>query len=677
MGRRSGDQFLEEECSEVVIVKMSSPQDVVSRPWTSDATKSSAARLSAIIIGLGLLALAFVVLGLAGSAAFFSAWILAAGLGRAFRGLRGSAAWAGGIVGTFGLVLAGSAVLRSVSPREHGMAANMAVILVPAFLGLCLLLYAVRHGVNGPRYSRSYSLVPAVISTGFLTVAGGVGALGKYRDIVWAMSGDARNHVSITRRILAGGGVDISTFADYPAGVNAFAAVLAGAGDRSGSVGTVMLNDVRAMASTYVLAAIAIGVLIAAALLELRRLDLRHGSRISWPLFGTLLVASASAGTAFMLGTALDDGFLSAYGALPVSIAAVVFGLRYFSNRLGGLMPFLFLGVTVPLAFVCWTMIAVVPAAILTSAILAATNDSLKSRAHWFNSRSDAPIELMCVGWRLAIAAGATGLISIVCVVALHLPKLEERFILSGSSKIPYSMMIVVLLLVAVSVAFASRASVISLQMIVPIAAGIAGGVVVLWLVGLPGPGITWTYYALKTNWLVSGSLVWVLFVPIVLWAESESFPASVRDRSGVGAISVSIAVLMLSGSATTAQAPVVAAARGWVQPSADVVQRAVDGADSDDPFIFWDWSDHGNDRLGNFWGALAWGSDAGGDFLDMPGIPGGVRAWAYMEMGETHELCELILEAPGMVVYTRNSDLQGELAASCSAGDMTVLLED
>ena len=238
-------------------------------------------------------------------------------------------------------------------------------------------------------------------------------------------------------------------------------------------------------------------------------------------------------------------------------------------------------------------------------------------------------------------------------------------------------MMIVVLLLVAVSVALASRASVISLQMIVPIAAGIAGGLVVLWLVGLSGPGITWTYYALKTNWLVSGSLLWVLFVPIVLWAESESAIASVRDRFGVGAVSMSIAVLMLSGSATSAQAPVVAAARGWTQPSADVVERAVDGADVDSPFIFWDWSDPGNDRLGNFWGALAWGSDAAGDFLELPGVPGGVRLWAYMEMGETHELCELILGAPGIVVYTRNGDLEGELAASCSAGDMTVLVED
>ena len=233
--------------------------------------------------------------------------------------------------------------------------------------------------------------------------------------------------------------------------------------------------------------------------------------------------------------------------------------------------------------------------------------------------------------------------------------------------------MLVVLLLVALAVGIAMRGHVASRQMIVPISAGLAGGLVLLWMVGLPGPGMTWTYYALKTNWLVSSCLLWVLFVPTVLWIEGRPTSVPVRDRRGVSAVSMSLVVLLLSGSAASAQTPVLPAARGWFHPSDEVIGQVVEGARAGSPFILWEWSDPGDDRLGNFWAALAWGSSPSGDSLELPGVQGGVGLWAYLETGETRQLCELIMGAPGIVVHTRNGDLESELVDTCPAGEMTV----
>ena len=654
------------------------PEAALSGGWSATASRNGRAlRVALALLPLALLPLAYVVLGAAGSIVLVSAWILAAGLGRTFEGLKGSASWAGGVVGTFGIVLASSALVGFVSPRLHGTVVNSAMIIAPAILGMCLLSYARLRDKERFRRSRSHTAVPVAITAMFLAVAALVGSLGRFNNVAWAMSGDARNHIAIIRGILTDGGVGISTFVEYPAGVSAFTAILAGAGDRSGSVDEVMFNDVRAMASTYILAAIAIGVLTAAALLEIRRPGASVGGRVSWPMFATLLVASSCAGTGFVLGMALDDGFLSAYGALPVSIAGVVLGLRCFSARLDGLVPFLFLATTVPLAFVSWTLIAIVPAAILVSAIAAAVRDVYRQRRHGIESSLGPQARSMRRWWLLAIAVSIIGLVAIACVIVRFLPRLEASFILSGSSQKPNNLMIVVLLLVAVSIAVATRGRKVSRQMVVPLAACGAGGLLVIWLVGLPGPGVTWTYYALKTSWLVSSSLLWVLFAPIVLWVEDSSPSSRARDRLGIGALSMSLAVLMLCGSATTSQAPVLPAARGWTQPSSEVVEQAMEGASAEAPFVFWKWSDPGDDRLGNFWGALAWGSSPSGDYLELPGVPGGVRLWAYFEGGETHELCELVMGAPGITVYTRNDGLEAELASSCPAGTVTVLDEE
>ena len=658
-----------ERCEELTTATVKRPEAATSGSWAATAS----ANVPALGVTLAILLLAYVVLGAAGAIVLVSTWILAAGLGRTFDGLKGPASWAGGVVGTFGILLASSALIRVMSPRLHGTVVNTAIIIAPAILGVCLLACARIRDDERPRLSHSLTAVPAAITATFLTVAGLVGSLGKYNNIAWAMSGDARNHVAIFRGILADGGVGISTFVEYPAGVSAFTAILAGAGDRSGSVDEIMLNDVRAMASTYILAAIAIGILTAAALLEIRRPGVSVGERISWPMFATLLVASSCAGTGFVLGMALDDGFLSAYGALPVSIAGVVLGLRCFSARLHGLVPFLFLALTVPLAFVSWTMIAIVPTAILVSAIAAAVGD-LYRQPRDVKSSCGPQAGLIRMWWWSAIAVSIAGLVAIAFVVVRFLPRLEASFILTGSSKVPYRLMIVVLLLVAVSIAVATRGQNVSRQMIVPLAACGAGGLLVIWLVGLPGPGVTWTYYALKTNWLVSSSLLWLLFVPIVLWTEDSSSYSRARDRFGIGTVSVSLAVLMLCGSATTSQAPLLPAARGWVQPSSEVVEQAMEGASIETPFVFWNWSDPGNDRLGNFWGALAWGSDPSGEYLELPGIPGGARLWAYFAGGETDELCELVMGAPGITVYTRDDGLEAELASSCSAGNVMVL---
>jgi len=218
-------------------------------------------------------------------------------------------------------------------------------------------------------------------------------------------------------------------------------------------------------------------------------------------------------------------------------------------------------------------------------------------------------------------------------------------------------------------------------QMLVPVVAAVAGAVTILWLFRLPGAGNTWTYYSMKTNWLVSSSLVWVAFAPIVLWFARDrgSTTSRVRDRlSRAGAaVAGALAVSLLFGSATSAPEPVLAAARGWSQPSAEVLGEVVRDADKGQPYVLWGWSDVGNDKLGNFWSVLAWASTGDGNYTGLGEGHRSFALWAYFMDGQISGLCELVDGSPGITVYTHTAGLSSELQAACPAAQADVVVED
>lgn len=641
--------------------------------WPVAARSRWMATALSAAVALGAVAMSGYVLGAAGSLVLASVWVLAAGIGRSFPGLHGPASWAAGVVAELALVLGMSAGVALVSPHLHGRTLHLAILAVPGLLGTVLFLAFARV----PRVALPQSRwgIALTISTAVLSVATWVASRAPFAGIAWAMSGDARNHLMIMRGLLWDGGLTVRALEAYPAAVNAFAAAIAGAGDRGGPSGQTLSNDIHAIATTYVLAAMAIAALLAAALLELVPHARTHQRRLPEPIVVTILVASAAAGSPFMLGMAVGDGFFSAYGSLAVVLAGVVLSLR-FSRAPGSGLPALVLAVgSMLIAFFSWTVVVVVPAALVLSMSIVAMVRAIKSGRRGLLGRGFRATTL----WLLSMAFALSSLAAVAAVVVSVFPRLTASFVLLGSSRGTSKVLLGVVGLVALGTVLATRDADVRRQMLMPAIAAAAGGLTVVWLVRLPGEGMIWTYYALKTNWLATGSLLWVLFAPIVLWFSREpaAHPGTVRTRAGraLAAGSWSVAILVLVGSATNALEPFAAAESGWDAPSARVVQQAIAAADDGRPFVFWNWSDTRNDRIGNFWAATAWASDPTGRFTPMPQSGGDFAGWAYGAVGDASVLCTLVVGARGIDVYTRDNTLDDELRLACPTAQPNLVM--
>lgn len=643
------------------------------RPATrsNEPSRRTPHRLLPPFVGTVLAGAALVVLGVPGALALGSAGLLAAATARVAPGMRGAASWAAGVVLEVGLVVGMSAALALVSPRLHGQAVHLALLASPALLATTVILLTRRseRGTGGHPWQWQ---IPALVTAAVLAVAGAVATRGPLHDIAWAMSGDARNHVAIMRGLLHDGGLTLDAVRAYPAAVNTIGAVLAGAGDRSGSAGQVILNDAGAMATTYLLAAIAIGVLLAGAVIECS--SSVDAARITWPTRVTALVAASGAGSPLVLGTAITDGFLSGYGALALALSAVVLALRVCGDVRHGLVPFVLLVAATGLTFASWTILAVVPAAltVLTTVLAVAT---LRTRRPAV-TRAD---RASALGWWLAIAGGVALLGGIALTVSYAWDRLVAVFVNPGASRAPHAMLLVVLGLMALGSLFGAPRGAARRRTLVPVVAAAAGGAVLIWLLRLPGDGVTWSYYAQKTHWLVSASLLWVPFAAVAQWVTRvpPSRDAAPRWRAGLAAGASASAVLVILGTATAAPEPLRAAASGWDLPTAEAVGEAVEAADTGEPYILWNLLDPGNDRLGNFWAVLAWGSDPSGEYLDLPSGPDAFVVWAYMATGQIPELCTLVADVPGIDIYTTDRDLGSELRTTCPGAVADVLVQD
>ena len=645
---------------------------------TIDGTQASRVRRAApvALASVVALTLAWVVLGFAGALVLVSAWLLAAGFGRLVPSMRGPASWAVGIVAEFALVVGMSAAVALVSPHWHGRALHLIIVALTTVLGAALLLLARwrdRDRIDTGMPSRWG--VALSISTGLLAVAAWIASRGPFYGIAWAMSGDARNHVAIIRHLLANGGVTLGFLKTYPAALNALAAVIDGAGDRGQSASQLILNDAHAVATTYLLCAIAIAVLLAGALIEILPRAVRYGRRLPGAVLATLFVAAASAGSPFVLGIALADGFFSAYGALAATLAGVVLALRFHGAPRASFACLIPMMVATLLTFASWTVLVVVPAALLLVMAGLAIRTMVTPHREVGLARNRA---LLVLRWMIVVGAFAT-LGVLFLVIVRFMPTLMTVFVYPGSSQVSYAFMILVLCLIAIAVGLAVRSKSVCRQMFVPVVVSVAGAVTILWLIRLPGSGNTWTYYSMKTNWLVSSSIIWVVFAPIILWFARDLDATTVRVRerfSRVGAaFAAALAVYLLVGSATSMTEPVLAAARGWNQPSGEVVNEVMRAADKGKPYVLWGWSDVGNDKLGNFWSVLAWASTPDGEYTGLLEGHRSFALWAYFMDGQISGLCELVGGSPGITVYTHTAGLSSDLQAACPADRADVVV--
>ncbi|BEP12661.1 hypothetical protein acdb102_09720 [Acidothermaceae bacterium B102] len=638
-----------------------------------------AVELVAFLVGIvAAVALSLTTLGLPASLVLLGTWLLAAACHRVVPGLQGTVSWAAGVLLEVGLLAVLSGLMAKLSPHEQGTNANLALLAAPVVvavaalaMGLVLDRRATKEEDAPRRESARPGIALTVIVAG-LALAAHLGSQGHLYGVAWAMSGDARNHVVVMRSVLLSGGITINQLRSFPVAIDAMAAALSGGGGRSGlAPGHLFVHDAWALVDTYILAGLGIATVTISALLECLPRTTTALRRLSPATYIALLASSALSTTGLVLGTATRDGYVSAYATIPLTLAAMTLGLA--CVRRATPAAYALLGPAIVLTFFSWTILAVAPAAIVVTitALLA-----VRARGALASGGNRNP-GLLWIG-SLVVTLGC--LVATAGVWLTHLTLLKTTFKLTGAITAPNVHLLYVLGFVAAGAVFGARTSLDRRQMLVPFSAALAGGLSLVWLMGLSPDHKSWTYYGIKQLWLVSSCLVWLLFLPIVQASTSTSTIgprlAFQRVSRMLQAVAWSLAALVAVGLTTPLPGPVTLAGQGWNQPSAQVLADIEVAADQGRPVVMWGWSDPGNERLANFWSSLAWGytsTDAIKAFA--PALPGGIVYWAYVEQGTPTDLCDAARSVRDLVIVTHTKDLAKKLKKVCPTSLATVVL--
>jgi hypothetical protein len=620
------------------------------------------ARSAAAVLVTGVAAvLAVAALGLAGGIILAGGWVLAAGIGRLRLGMTGPASWAAAVVVETCVICGLSLLLALASPRPHGMMPNLLVLIAPLLLGAGLVGISLRWPSPAvPRIRQRHGLA-AIVTLGVLAIITWVASRGPAYGVAWVMSGDARNHARVIRGTLADGGLTLDQLRGYPALVDTMASVVAAAGGRAGlDAGSLMLADARALATMWLLAVIALGLLLMAALCEFLPAELATRRRLPLTTAAALLGAAAAAGCPLVLGTGLSGGFVTGYGSIPFALAAVVLAMRTCTHP--SPVTYALLGPATMLSVFGWTVIAAVPVA-------ATVVVSLILLHRWRGNR--APLRTrQGLGWALASLLPVGAVVITIGIVVTQADTLKAAFLLPGTVTSPQPRVLPLLAVLAVALLLLARTTA-DRQRLAVVAAVAVGGFATIYALRAISPGpLIWTYYSAKALWLIVSSVVWVAFLPVVRlpqpgpgrWAQL---------RGAVAAGGLSLALLFGLGFTTIIPDPLPAVKKGWNQPTAAAIDRTVRAGKVPGPFLLWDWSDPGNDRLANFWAGDVWGMDTSGAVRQPD-----VLSWAYTETGQLTDLCAMAKLAPGLRIITRSPALSGALAHTCPRNRARVILD-
>lgn len=620
-------------------------------------------------------ALAAVSLGVGSAAILLGTALLAWAVRRLFPDVSGPSSWAVGLLTELSVVLAFSMGFALVL---HGPLARWecAVALVaPLVLALAAGAWfaPAEHG-RSARERGSRSPVAWIVAAVALVVYLVLQHRGPNYGIAWAMSGDSRNHAMIVRSIIDSGGLTITELKSYPSIVDSVSALISVADGRAGlRPGDLMVHDAQAVASTLVLAIIGVGVLSMAALYQFVDGAVRGLRRIPVAVGVTMLACAGIAVTPLVLGTALNEGFLSAYGALPVALAVVVLGLDLCGRP--SLPMVVLLGIGTGITLFSWTMLAIVPVAasavvgvVYLGRVLAhrrALGDFLRGR--WI--------------WVLGAAFSFGLVIVLVVAVVIQRHVLEAQLVQAGAI-IPVTQYLLPLVgLVVVGLLCVAPIAVQRVRLLIPLACAVVGIAAIHWINALAhNPGPTWTYYAIKTEWVVVSAVCWVAFVPMAVYA--SRIGATTRERTWqpilgtVQAVAFSTVVYVLLTTTTTLTSPVTLAFRGWYQPTATEVSVAQRIGNLGHPFVVWHYQDPGDDRLADFWSGLAWDTTPAGLRRDYPvGRYSSYIDWAYLAPDSPASICTLARSTPGIVIVTSDRSLQHDLETTCPSSGAHVVV--
>jgi hypothetical protein len=617
-------------------------------------------------VGAALVLLALLVVGI-GAAVLVAGALL---LRHAFPRVLPSAAptaWCAAVLLQIGLLLVGLVALPLIGADVVTRGSAFAVLLLPAVVGAVVLVGLPAREDAEREPLPWFDVVLAGITAGVLLTAWWLESRSPGTGHAWAMSGDARNHVLNMRQVIEQGGATLASLQSYPLTANAIGGTLAVAAGRSGlPPGTLLLHDVEALASLYVLIALAVSVLFAAVTAMVVTLRSRP---VSSPLLAPVLVVAALLPTTALVSmTGLRDGFLTAYLGLAVLLAAV--GLALAGAARPSAVLALLVGASAPLLLTVWSVLAllVVPVTCLLA---------------WLALR--APAAAAGAGgerWRLPLLGLALllGLVPLGVFYA-EIDTLSAAFALPGAVIRPDAALLVLLVLTAAAAVAVAQEPPVRRAALSALTVLTTGVPVIAWLESFQPESADWGYYGSKTLWILGSAYLWLLLVPAVLVAVDV---AARRGASafacGVGAVALAVMAPVVADVTTPLENPVRSAAAGWEQPASVNVPTLQEFGDAGDPFAFWYWavptSYTGDDRIGNFWAAAIWGTTKAGAPVNVGGLPGGPRAWAYSSSGDIEELCTLARAVPGLRVVTKDTGVEGLLRSTCSDASAVVVLD-
>ncbi len=558
-------------------------------------------------------------------------------------GLGSAGAWAAAVVLTTGILLAGLLVGGVVLPRALGPWPALLVLIAP--LALAALSYAM------PPRPRAADLQPwldptvAGITSGVLAVAAWIGQRAPGARLSWAMSGDARNHVLLMRDVLTAGGVTREQLLAYPITSDGIAAAIAAPGRAGLAPGQLLTHDIGALVSTYVLMLIAVCVLFAAGVAAMDARGRPAGSLLMW----AAVVASGLPITALVTGTALQDGFFSAYLGLVILVAALVLAISL-DREPGSRGGLLVLAAAAPLLLTVWSVLAVivVPAVVL--------------------------LALWGVGSKIERITSVLLALAVPAVLLAKHTELGAVFVQPGGVTRPHEGLLTALVLFCAVGAIAATVPERRRQCLL-LLSGLGAGVVVLCALAVVGPGpARWQYYGSKTLWLVTAAFLWLLVAPAAdLASRSRNRGVVASTTSSLAVVALAAVAYPLADMSTVLPSPLERAKAGWSQPNAVSVPALELYGDQGHPFVFWHWTDGatytGEDRIDTFWSIAAWAAPTAPYSIDP------VR-WGYESTGDPQQLCALADAVPGLRVITRDPLLVGLLQRECTGATPTTLLD-
>ena len=305
-----------------------------------------------------------------------------------------------------------------------------------------------------------------------------------YYAVGWTMSGDASNHLYVTRSIIAANGVSLEQLRAYPPAVNLIVAVVSSAGGRTGlDPRALLLHDLHAMAAVYLLMFASIFCMFAICLVQ----ALKPVSTGSYALGPTTYVLMTLCGlVAFsrpLLGVALVSGFLSAVGGLLFTLITLALTMRVLTTARADAL--LLASVSALVAFLCWVPLGLAlvgPLVVATVYLARRRKIPLVPRWHtWPES------------WLLLPPLAALAVIGIAAGVSVRtlIKALETG---GGVHPIPTGSLIVLTALSVVLVVLLGRAG-LRRALLAPVVLGIWSLVLLEWMLHLPGVHGAWTYY--------------------------------------------------------------------------------------------------------------------------------------------------------------------------------------